>query len=151
MHQDFLHPLRKGNHVKSDNSHTIINIDPLAHTLDNCALILSSCAIFTVYPNHLTKRHSPPSPGDNHQSVGGRSVRTKGKANWPCETHPVTLYTRALHSFVSFAYCRPASSVAQGHLDTIHPAQPQSTSYSSSTHPSGHTILIRSFHMTKSS
>ena len=42
----------EGNHVKSYNKHTI-NIHHLAHTLDTCALIFSSCAVFTVYPNRI--------------------------------------------------------------------------------------------------
>ena len=55
IYHDFLPPLRMGtilgSHVKSDNTHTIINIHALAHILDICALVFSSCALFTVYSN----------------------------------------------------------------------------------------------------
>ena len=42
IYHDFLPPPRRGIYVKSDNTHTIVNIHPLAHILDICALILSS-------------------------------------------------------------------------------------------------------------
>ena len=48
-----LHKGGRGSHVKADNTHTIIKIHPLAHILDTWALIFSSCAIFTVYPNRI--------------------------------------------------------------------------------------------------
>ena len=35
------------------HTHTVIKIHLLAHILDTCALIFSSCAIFTVYPNRI--------------------------------------------------------------------------------------------------
>ena len=38
--------------------------------------------------HHVMASH--PSPGDNHQSMGGRSVRTQTKQKWPSETHSVT-------------------------------------------------------------
>ena len=44
---------RRGSHDKSDNTHTIINIHPLAHILNICALVFSRCAIFKVYPNPI--------------------------------------------------------------------------------------------------
>ena len=50
IYNDFLPPPRRGSHVKSDNTHTIINIHPLANILDICALIYSSCALFTFIP-----------------------------------------------------------------------------------------------------
>ena len=53
IHHDFLPPPRRGNHVKSDTTHTIINIHVLAHMLDICALIFSSCVIFTALPNRI--------------------------------------------------------------------------------------------------
>ena len=51
-------PPRKG-HVKSDNTHTIIIIHPLAHKLNICALIFSSCPLFTglSQPHHVTESH----------------------------------------------------------------------------------------------
>ena len=54
IYHDFPPPPRRGSHVKSDkHTLTIINIHPLAHILDICALIFSSCALFTVYPNRI--------------------------------------------------------------------------------------------------
>ena len=52
-YHDLLLKLRRGSYVKSDNKHTIINIHPLAHILDICTLIFSSCVLFTVYPNRI--------------------------------------------------------------------------------------------------
>ena len=89
------------------------------------------------------------SPGDNHQSTGGRCERIMGQlikmAAWNSFSN---IYAPGLstHSYLSRSLqCH--SSVVQGHLHTIHPAWPRSTSYSSSTylshqHPSGHTVLI---------
>ena len=53
IYHDFLPTPRRGSHVKSDKTHTVIKIHPLAHILDSWELILSSCALFTVYPNHI--------------------------------------------------------------------------------------------------
>ena len=48
---DFLPTPRRSSHVKSDRTHTVTKIHPLAHILDTCALIFSSCAPFTVSPD----------------------------------------------------------------------------------------------------
>ena len=53
IYRDFPPPLRSGCQVKSDNTHIIINAHHLANILDICALIFSSCARFTVYPNRI--------------------------------------------------------------------------------------------------
>ena len=50
---DFLPPLRRGSHVKSDNTNTSINIHPLAHILDVRLFIFSSFALFTVFPHRI--------------------------------------------------------------------------------------------------
>ena len=60
IYHDFLAPPRRGSHVKSDNTHAIINIHPLAHILDTLALIFSSCALFTVYPTRIICNGIPP-------------------------------------------------------------------------------------------
>ena len=79
IYHDFLPPARRGSHVKSDNTHTIINIHPLAHIFDTCAMIFSSCTLTQFIPiAYITASH--PAPGDNHQSTGGRSERTQGQA-----------------------------------------------------------------------
>ena len=54
--------------MSSQITHTIINIHPLAHILDICAIIFSSCTLLTFIP-----MSSYNSAGDNHQSMGGRS------------------------------------------------------------------------------
>ena len=62
-------------------SHTIINMHPLAHKFDICALIFSICALFSVYPNHISCSGIPPlTTWYNHQSTGGRSERTQDQA-----------------------------------------------------------------------
>ena len=53
IYHNFLPAPRRGSHVKLDNTNTIINIHPLAHILDICALMFSSCALFTVFPNRI--------------------------------------------------------------------------------------------------
>ena len=46
-------PQRRGSHVKSDNTNTIINMYPYAHILVTYALIFISCTLLTVYPNRI--------------------------------------------------------------------------------------------------
>ena len=54
IYHDFFPSPRRGSHVKSDkNTHTVIKMHHLARILDSWALIFSSCALFTVYPNHI--------------------------------------------------------------------------------------------------
>ena len=53
IYHDFLPPPRRGSHVKSDSTHTIINIHALAHIIDICPLVFSSCPLFIVYSNHI--------------------------------------------------------------------------------------------------
>ena len=50
IYHGFLPPPRRGSRVKSENTLTIINIHSFAHLLDICALIFSSCALFTFIP-----------------------------------------------------------------------------------------------------
>ena len=51
IYHDFLPPLGRCSLVKSDNTRTIINIYPLAHILEICDMIFSSCARFKIYPD----------------------------------------------------------------------------------------------------
>ena len=143
---------------------------PLVHILDTCSLIFSGCALFysLLQPHHVMASHpfysllqpyhvmaSHPSPGDNHQSM---EVVCN---TWPSKKCPVKLNQLHMHQgFPVFFYLSHSlqhhSSVAQGHLHTIHPASPRSTSYMPSTyfrhqHPLGHTILSHPFHMPKPS
>ena len=80
-------------HVKSDNTHTINNIHPLAHILDICPLIFSHYALFTVYP------------------TGGRFERKNGQAKMVAWNSFCYMCTNALHSFRSFVHWRAASTV----------------------------------------
>ena len=82
IYHDFLHQRRRGSHVKSDNTHTISNIHPLAHILDICDLIFSSCAVFTVYPYPLQAITTRAREG------GPKEHRAKKKR--PLENHPIT-------------------------------------------------------------
>ena len=58
------------------------NIHPLAHILDTCALIFSSCDLFTVYPTPLKVKTTRAWDG------GPKEYRATQK--WPRETHLVT-------------------------------------------------------------
>ena len=77
-----------GSHVKSDNTHTIINIHPLAHILDICALIFNSCLFFLVYPNRI--RHITPLEVITTRAREGDSKEHRAKQKWPRETRSVT-------------------------------------------------------------
>ena len=72
IYHDFLPPPKRGSHVKSDNTHTIITIHPLAHILNICALIFSSCALFTVI---LTASCNGITPLPRWPPEHGRAVR----------------------------------------------------------------------------
>ena len=69
---------------------TIINIHPLAHILNNCALIFSSCALFTVYPNSIMKLHHIPLQVITKRAREGGPKEHRAKQNWQRETHSVT-------------------------------------------------------------
>ena len=75
-------------------------------------------------PQHVTASH--PSPDDNHQSKGGRSERSQGQskmAAWNSIRYIIMHQGCALFSIFR-ALSRSLnrhSSVAQGHLHTIHP------------------------------
>ena len=129
-----------GSHVKSDNTHTIINIHPLAHILDICAFIFSSCALLTVNPTPLqviTTRARESGPKEH-------------RANQKWRVKLIQLHMRIDAQPPPSFLCCPRSP-------SHHPSSlPRSSSYPSSTdfshqHPSGHRVLIRSFHMLKPS
>ena len=90
IYHDFLPPPMTGSHVKSDNTHTIINIHPLANIIDICALIFSSCALFTDYPNRIMKRHNTPVKVITTRAREGGPKEYRAKQKWPRETHSVT-------------------------------------------------------------
>ena len=90
IYHDFLRPPRRGSHIKSDNTHTIINIHHLAHILDICALIFSSSALFAVSSNHIIWRHPTPLQVITTRARVGGPKEHRAKQNWPLETHSVT-------------------------------------------------------------
>ena len=84
--------------MSSQTTHTLPNIHPLAHILDTSALIFSCYALFSLsQPHNVMASH--PSPGDNHQSTGGRS---RSKRIQGLE-HLITLLLR--HSVSTFFFC----------------------------------------------
>ena len=99
------------------------NIYLLAHILDTCPLIFSSCTLFSLFlPHHVMASHH--SPGDHHQSMGGRSERTPGQTKMAAWNSFSYICTRALHSAIFRALLLSLhhhSSVAQGHL-SHHPS-----------------------------
>ena len=60
IYHDFSPPPMSGIVMSSQITDTIINIHPFSHMLNTCALISSSCALFTVYPNSIMWRHPIP-------------------------------------------------------------------------------------------
>ena len=102
IYHDFLSPPRRGSQVKSDNTQTIINIHPLAHMLDICAMIFSSCAIFTIYPNIIKWRHPTPLQVTTTKAREGGSKEHRAKQKWPRETHSVT-YVPGLSTVSDFS------------------------------------------------
>ena len=83
IYHDFLSTPRRGSHVKPDKTHTqssrYIPL-PLYLTPEpwfSVVVPFLQC-IPSSQPHHVTA--SPPSPCDNHQSMGGRSKRTQCKA-----------------------------------------------------------------------
>ena len=102
--------------ITSPITHTIVNIHPLAHIPDICALIFNGCAPFQFTQlHHVTPSH--PSPGD-YPAEHGRAVR---KNAGPCKNGRVKLNhlyisSLTLHFILSLAHCR-ASYTA------IHPLQ----------------------------
>ena len=99
---------QRGVVMSSQITQTIINIYPLAHVLDICALIFSSCAFLSLsQQHHVTASH--PSPGDNHRSTGAVWKNTGPSKNGSVKLIQY-ICTRALHSFRSFAHWRAAST-----------------------------------------
>ena len=145
--------------MSSQITHIILNIHPLAHILEICAFIFSSCALFTVYPNRIMKRHPTPLQVITTSAREGGPKEHRAKQKWPRETHSVT-YVLELSTLSDllridaqpppqFLCCRKATftpSIQQTSVSLVpalHLFRHQ--------HPSGHTILIHSFHMPKPS
>ena len=71
-------------HTQSSSIHT------LAHILDTSALIFSSYAIFTIYPNSIMKQHHSPLQVITTRAWEGGPKEHRAKQKWPRETYSVT-------------------------------------------------------------
>ena len=80
----------KGEVVKSDNTHITINIHPLAHILDILRLGIQQLRPFTVYPNHIMKRHPIPLQVITTRTRNDEPNKQMAKQKRPGETHSVT-------------------------------------------------------------
>ena len=98
--------------ISSQITHTqSSNVHPLAHIVDTCNLIFSSCALFTVYHNLIMKWHPTPLQviTTRAREGGPKEHREMQKmASWNSFSY---ICTRALHSFVFFVHWRAVSSV----------------------------------------
>ena len=98
-----------------------IKIHSLAHILDTCSLIFSSCVLFTVYPNRIMYRH--PSPLQVLTTRAQKSGPKEHSAKQKCiQLH---MYQGSPLFPISRAFSRSLhrhSSVAEGYLHTIQPA-----------------------------
>ena len=72
--------------MSSQITHTIINIHPLAHILDICALIFCSCTFFY----SLSQLHPTPPQLITTRAQEGSPKKHRHKQKWPCETHSIT-------------------------------------------------------------
>ena len=67
-----------------------MNIHPIAHILDICDLIFSSCSLSTVYANRIMQRHPTPLQVITPRARKGGPKEHRTKLNWRRETHSVT-------------------------------------------------------------
>ena len=104
--------LRQGKiNMSSHITHTrSSNIHPIAHILDTCALILGSCALFSLSQlHHVMASH--PSPGDSHQNTRGKNSRVKlNQLHMHQGSQLFPVFHALLRSLNSYY------SVAQGHF-----------------------------------
>ena len=77
----------------------IINIHPLAHKLDICALIFSSRDLFTVYPTPLQVIIT--------RAREGGPKKHRAKQKWRRETHSVTYEPGRRFSNMPKVKCEP--------------------------------------------
>ena len=125
IYHDFLPSPIRGSYVKSDNTHTIIQIHPLTHILDTCALIFSSCALFTVYPNSIMQRHPTLLQVITTRAREGGPKGHRAQQKCPDETYSV-IYVPGLSTLSCLSHCRAASTVISilpnATFRPIHPA-----------------------------
>ena len=62
------------------------NIHPFTHILVTCASSFSSCALSTVYPNHIMKRRPTPLQVMNIRAREGGPKEHRAKQKWQRET-----------------------------------------------------------------
>ena len=137
------------------------NIHPLAHILDICALVFSSWALFTVYPNRNMKRHPTPLQVITRTAQEGGPKEHRAKQKWPPETHSVT-YAPGLSTFSdlsridaqplpSFLCCprppshHPSSLTSVSLVPALHLLPPSTPFWRNDTHrlfPHAQTISI---------
>ena len=101
------------------HTHTIINIHPLAKILGSCVLI--SVVFLQPFLQFIPTAWNP-FPVDNHQSTGRRYERRQDQAKRQPKTHYMHQGSLLFPIFRVFSRSpHRHSSVAQGHLHTIHP------------------------------
>ena len=159
IYHDFLPPPRRGSHVKPDNTHThtIINIHPLARILDICALIFSivepslqliptaSCNCIRPLSRWWPPEHGRVTRKNTGPSKNGRVKLIQLHMYYGLSTLSDLLGIDAQKP-PSFLCCpRPPSSHHPSSLTSV-PIVPVLHWLPPST-PSGHTLLIHSFHM----
>ena len=82
------------------------NTHPLAHIPSTCFLIFIGCEFFSLpQPHHIMASH--PSPSDNSPE----RLRAVEKKNGGIKNSIIYICTRDLHSFLTFAHCRAASTI----------------------------------------
>ena len=71
-----------------------VRVSPVANILDTWALIFSSCALFTVYPNRIMQRHPSPLQVITTRAQEGGPKEHSAKQKWTPEMHSVTYVPR---------------------------------------------------------
>ena len=133
------------------HTHTVIKIHPLAHILDTWALIFSSRALCTVYPNRIMSRHPSPLHVITTRAWEGVPKEHSAKQKWPRKTHSVT-YVPGLSTLSdlsrivgkpppSFPCClrppsyHPSSLTSVSLLPVPHWLRPSTPIWPNGTHP----------------
>ena len=111
IYHDFLHSLIRGSHVKSDYACTITQHSPLSLYTRYLFPVFSSCFLFHNLPQTYHVTASQTSTGDNKPERRQTVRKNRGtKKKKSVSVLIICICTRALHSFLSLAYCRPGST-----------------------------------------
>ena len=89
-------------HAQSSNIHTLV------HVVGTCDLI---SVLFTVYANRIMERHPTPLQVIRYQAREGSPKEYGNKAKTAAAPSIIYICTKALHSFLSLAYCHATCSV----------------------------------------